>query len=286
MNYRHAYHAGNFADVLKHIVFALIIEHLKLKSTPFRIIDTHAGIGLYDLSSDEAVKTGEWRDGIGRLMGKGALPDQIAHMLAPYVNAVAAVNHGKALRYYPGSPRLALELMRPGDKLIANELHPEDAAVLTDELRADRRAKVLQLDAWIALKSLLPPKERRGLVLIDPPFEAVDEFDQLVRGLREALRRFESGIYQLWYPIKDPQRVDQFRDHLIAAGHGKMLSAELFVGGAQARESLSGCGLLVVNPPYTLPDQLKVLSRCLPELLSRGTGAAMRVKWLNASTAS
>lgn len=285
MNYRHTYHAGNFADVLKHTVLTVIIEHLKLKNAPFRVIDTHAGAGLYDLDSEEARKTSEWQAGIGRLMPmhERGLPNEVAELFAPYLRAVTDANPDGGLRFYPGSPRLALSLMRPMDRLIANELHPNDAIVLNTNIGRDRRAKVLQLDAWVALKSLLPPKERRGLVLIDPPFEAVDEFDKLALGLDEAVRRFVTGTYLLWYPIKDPQRVGRFRDRIIAAGHTKALSVELFIGTPHAHSMLNGCGLLILNPPHTLHAKLSLLSQFLPQLLAQGTSPSMHIAQLGAS---
>src|SRR3990170_5575144 len=163
MNYRHAYHAGNFADVLKHAVLALVIEHLKRKPAPFRVIDTHAGVGLYDLSGAEAATTGEWRDGIGRLFG-AALAKPVAELLAPYFSVVRQENPSGRLERYPGSPLIARRLLRRGDRLIANELHPEDGDSLRRLFAGDPQTKVLALDGWVALKALLPPKERRGVV--------------------------------------------------------------------------------------------------------------------------
>ena len=173
MNYRHAYHAGNFADVLKHVVLARVLSYMRLKPQPFRVIDTHAGAGRYDLQGAEASKTAEWRDGIGRLLKAAPAPD-VAELLAPYLEAVAAYNSGVVggeLRFYPGSPLIARHLMRRDDVLIANELLGEDVALLKAELARARSTKVLNLDAWTAIRSLLPPRERRGVVLIDPPFE-------------------------------------------------------------------------------------------------------------------
>src|SRR5580704_6005280 len=178
MNYRHAFHAGNFADVLKHAVLARILVHLGEKAAPFRIIDTHAGAGRYDLSSTAAERTGEWRDGIGRLIA-AELPDDARAFLAPYLEAVAAANRGQALRYYPGSPLIALGLMRPQDRLVACELEPHAARVLAASLRHDARARTLALDGWTALNAYVPPKERRGLVIIDPPYEDKNEFNRL-----------------------------------------------------------------------------------------------------------
>src|SRR5580704_6989195 len=214
MNYRHAFHAGSFADVLKHAVFARILGHLGEKAAAFRVIDTHAGAGLYDLASAPAARTGEWRDGIGRLLA-AELPDDIRALLAPYLAAVTAANGGQAqnqalgqaLRHYPGSPLIALSLMRPQDRLVACELEPRAAAALKGVLR-DRRAKVLALDGWTALGAYVPPKERRGVVLVDPPFEEAADFTRLASALAAAHRKWPTGIYLLWYPIKERDAPD------------------------------------------------------------------------------
>lgn len=288
MNYRHAYHAGNFADVLKHAVLALVIEHLKRKDAPFRVIDTHAGVGRYALSSREAGKTGEWLGGIARLIGPDAapLPADVARCLAPYLDVVRRENGGTSLRVYPGSPALALALMRPQDVLIANELHPEDRAALEQAIGADRRAKVMGLDAWVALKSLLPPKERRGVVLIDPPFEAADEIDRLVHGLSQALQRFATGIYLAWYPIKDPKRIARFHARLGELAPPQSMCIELMIQRPINTERLNGCGLIVVNPPYTLEgDMAAVLPHLGRRLAAAGSGADYGLDWLGRETA-
>src|SRR5262245_26239173 len=191
MNYRHSYHAGNFADVLKHAVFALALQYLQRKAAPLRVIDTHAGAGRYALTSPQAAKTGEWQGGIARLLGPDAkpLPHHAARHLKPYLDAVRAENAGDGLAVYPGSPAIALRLLRAHDTLIANELHPEERSRLAHAVGGDRRVKVMGLDASIALKALLPPKERRGIVLIDPPFEERDELDRMATGLAQALQR-------------------------------------------------------------------------------------------------
>jgi 23S rRNA (adenine2030-N6)-methyltransferase len=197
MNYRHSYHAGNFADVLKHAILARVLTYMKLKPQPFRVIDTHAGAGRYDLSSIEASKTGEWQDGIVRLLD-AELPAGVADLLAPYLDAVAALNPSRdaqsALTFYPGSPLIARQLMRDGDTLVANELHPEDAALLKAEFSRVPDTKVMTLDAWLAIKSLLPPPERRGVILIDPPFEQPDEFAKLTEAVASGLQRFANGV--------------------------------------------------------------------------------------------
>src|SRR4051812_23914305 len=194
MNYRHVFHAGNFADVFKHAALARILTHLAEKPQPFRVIDTHAGSGLYDLSGAQANRTGEWRDGIGRLMD-AAPPPGVRALLAPYLDAIAALNPGGRIRRYPGSPLLALALMRHHDRLAACELEPHAAAALTRHLRSDRRAKAIAIDGWQALKAYVPPVERRGCVLIDPPFEDAEEFAKLAERLTEAHRRWATGTF-------------------------------------------------------------------------------------------
>lgn len=268
MNYRHAYHAGNFADVLKHVVLALVIEHLKRKPAPFRIIDTHAGSGRYALDSEEAGKTGEWEGGIGRFLGPGVgpLPAPIAGRLRPYLDAVRRENGGLDFRIYPGSPLIARRLMRADDMLVANELHPEEHARLKAAVGRDRRVKVLALDGWLALKAQLPPKERRGLILIDPPFEEDRELERMVDGLAEALRRFATGVYVAWYPIKDPKPVARFHRAVAAVAGPKVLRVEVLLRRPVNLERLNGCGLLVVNPPHTLRGDLALL---LPEIVRR-----------------
>jgi 23S rRNA (adenine2030-N6)-methyltransferase len=277
MNYRHAYHAGNFADVLKHAVLALVIAHLKRKPAPFRIVDTHAGSGRYALDSAAAAKTAEWEGGIGRLLGTAAspLPAPAATLLAPYVGAVRAENGDETLRVYPGSPLIAQRLMRPGDALIANELHPEEHALLKAAIGRDRRVKVLQLDGWLALKAQLPPRERRGIILIDPPFEREGELQRMADGLAEGHSRFATGVYIAWYPIKDPKPVAAFHRAVAAHAGANLLRAEVLLRRPVDPDRLNGCGLVVANPPHTLQTDLAVV---LPEIARRvSDGGAARV---------
>jgi 23S rRNA (adenine2030-N6)-methyltransferase len=280
MNYRHAYHAGNFADVLKHAILSLVLVHMAKKPTPFRVIDTHAGIGMYDLTSEAAEKTGEWKGGIGRLMGSEAapLPAAVASLLAPYLGAVRACNPDGGLRRYPGSPCLALALMRAHDRLVANELHPEDAATLARTLASDRRAKVLALDGWLALKAQLPPKERRGIILVDPPFEEAGELERIGRGLQNARRRFSGGVYLLWYPIKDPRLTTRFLRSIAAVVPAETLAVELLIRAPADVDRLNGSGLVILNAPFTLESDLAVLMPVLAERLADGGGACTRVE--------
>ena len=276
MNYRHAFHAGNFADVVKHAVMALLIERLKAKETPFRIIDTHAGAGVYDLSGEAASRTGEWQRGIGRLYG-GVADDALAGLLAPYLGAVRAANDGGPLRFYPGSPWIARHLLRRQDRLTAVELHPDDAAALAARFAGDRQVRTIALDGWLALGSFVPPKERRGLVLVDPPFEERDELERLVDGFREAHRRWPTGIYLLWYPVKDLYGIDRFRARLAASGIRRLLRAELMVRDRSTPDSFNGTGLLIANPPWRFDDQLGTLLDRLVPVLADGAGATQAI---------
>jgi 23S rRNA (adenine2030-N6)-methyltransferase len=267
MNYRHAYHAGNFADVVKHVVLSRLIEHLKLKDKAFRVIDTHAGVGLYDLASSEAQRTGEWQGGIGRLL-QADLPPPAAELLRPYLEAVRAVNEAGELKRYPGSPMIARHLLRRQDRLSAVELHPEDAARLKALFEGDFQARVMQLDGWLALGAHLPPKERRGLVLVDPPFEVEGEFERLADGLRKAHRRWPGGIYALWYPIKDRDAVAAFRRALAESGIPKILDVVFEIRPPSPEPRLDGSGMIVVNPPFTLERDLAAVFPVLHRLLA------------------
>lgn len=279
MNYRHSYHAGNFADVLKHAVLVQVIEHLKLKDAPFRVIDTHAGIGSYDLQSIEATKTAEWVDGISRVYD-AELPPALAALLNPYLAVVRAENGAGLLTRYPGSPAIARYLLRENDVLAVNELHPEDAARLKVEFARDARVKVLTIDGWIALKSLLPPKERRGVVLVDPPFEEPGELERLVDGLGEAARRFPGGTVLLWYPIKDPRPIARFHRQIAALGVPKILAVDLMIRAPKDIDRLNGTGLVILNPPFTLAERLEGALPHLSQMLAQGEGAAGRIEWL------
>jgi 23S rRNA (adenine2030-N6)-methyltransferase len=288
MNYRHAFHAGNFADVMKHAVLARIVEHLKKKPAPFRIADLHAGIGLYDLTGGEAERTGEWRDSVGRLYRDGtcvadALSAEAEALLAPWRKAVASVNDGGRLTRYPGSPEIARVLVRADDRLVFNELHPEDHAALAARFRREKRAKILHLDAWAAVRALLPPPERRGLILIDPPYEARDEAHRVVAALAEAHRRFATGVFCLWYPVKAQTDADALARAAAALALPKTLRAELTVRRADGAERLNGSGMILVNPPWGLDEELAILlpalAARLADVSARHAGGA-RLEWL------
>jgi 23S rRNA (adenine2030-N6)-methyltransferase len=262
MNYRHAFHAGGFTDVMKHAAMALILEHLKAKDAPFCVLDTHAGIGRYDLWSEPAQRTGEYRDGILKVVRDPP------GGLQPYLGVVRAMNDGGPhVRWYPGSPGLA--------RIVLLELHPDDARTLADAFAHDPRIRVQQADGYVGLKALLPPPERRGLVLIDPPFEVTDEFARIVRGLKHAHRRWATGIAMIWYPIKHRGPVKAFHDALIASGVPRILVAELLLRPDTDPDRLNGSGLVIVNPPWRLDEALApLLTALLAKFGASGSGRA------------
>jgi 23S rRNA (adenine2030-N6)-methyltransferase len=279
VNYRHAFHAGNFADVFKHAVLCRILHYLRGKPAAFRVIDTHAGAGLYDLAGPEASRAGEWHDGIARLMA-APLTAPVATLLAPYLEVVAALNERGRLTIYPGSPALARAWLRPQDRLIACEIEPQAAAGLRRNLRGDVRIKTLAVDGWTALGAYVPPKERRGLVLVDPPFEQDSDFYRLERGLAAAHRKWATGIYALWYPIKDRGEPDALVKKMRRLGTAKILRAELHVASLSDPSRLNGCGLILVNPPWTLEGELSVLLPALAVILQRDGKGGFRLDWL------
>jgi 23S rRNA (adenine2030-N6)-methyltransferase len=279
MNYRHAFHAGNFADVLKHAILCRLLVHLCRKAAAFRAIDTHAGSGLYDLSGPEAERTGEWRGGIGLLT---TIRDEAARtLLAPYLDAVAALNPANELTCYPGSPALVRAFLRSQDRLIACELEPAAAAALAAAFHGDRRIKTLALDGWTALSAFVPPKERRGLVLVDPPFEQPGEFERLARGLAIAHRKWATGTYLLWYPIKQLKDATDFAHALTRLGIAKILRAELTVGTVAEGSPLAATGVIVVNPPWPLHDELAVMLPALAAGLSNDKDRGFRLDWIS-----
>ena len=246
MNYRHAFHAGNFADVVKHLALVAILTQLKTKPTPFAVIDTHAGRGLYDLAGEEAKRSGEAAWGIERVRG---LADG-SEALRLYLDLVQSCDEGR----YPGSPLIAAKLLRPEDRLVAIEKHPEDAKALKSTLALFRRARVVEADGYARLPALLPPQERRGLVLIDPPYEAPDEFAAAARAVAGMLRRFATGsIVLVWFPIKSRAAANAFCGEVLATGPRKLLRLDVDVGARTER--MGAAGLLIVNPPFGFHDE-------------------------------
>ena len=278
MNYRHAYHAGNHADVLKHAVLARVVERLAAKNKPFAVLDTHAGAGAYDLQSVEAAKTGEWQSGIGLMNAR--FGGDVEAVLAGYRAVCVKLNAGDQIRYYPGSPEIALALLRGGDRLIANELQPNEADILRGHYVGDCRLFVTQTDALAAIKQHLPFKERRGLVLIDPPYEARDEADKVRAMLVETVRRFAGAVVMIWYPVTTDAFVDRLLDGVVATGISNIVCAELRVKKAHEASGLSGSGMIIRNPPFGLEEDLGTLMPALSHRLEVGGLGRSSVEWL------
>lgn len=277
MNYRHAFHAGNFADVVKHVVLTRIFVHLLRKPTPFRFVDTHAGIGRYDLAGPEAHRGAEWADGVGRL--DAPFPPPTEELLAPYRSALDGVRRRFGGMTYPGSPAIAREMLRPIDRAILIEKHPEDGRLLWERFNQVANMKALLADGWSALPGLIPPRERRGLVLIDPPYEEPGELPAAITRMLRGVQKWPTGIFALWYPIKTERDVETA---LSAVGQGlgasPLLRLELFVDEPAPRGPLAGTGILVVNPPWTLEAEAGILFPDVAARLARTGRGRVRIE--------
>jgi 23S rRNA (adenine2030-N6)-methyltransferase len=295
MNYRHAFHAGNFADVVKHIVLTRILIYLHEKPSAFRVIDTHAGCGRYDLTGEEARRSGEWRLGIARLLAANVAAAS-AELIRPYLDIVRSHNAGSELTVYPGSPLIARALLRPQDRMTACELEVGAHRQLVASLRRDQQARVVKIDGWTALPAYVPPQERRGVVLVDPPFEQSDEFDRLAAGFDAAYAKWPTGIFMLWYPLKDARaggRLGQrVADALMAARRSqggssredlaeRILRIEFQAGRLIRTDALTAAGLLVVNPPWTLKRELETIAPSLAAALGAEGQGRLRVEHYN-----
>lgn len=279
MNYRHAFHAGNFADVFKHAVLARIITYLSKKDSAFRVIDTHAGTGLYDLGASQAERTGEWRDGIARIWQRQTSAELTAFLM-PYLEVVESLNPDGNLRTYPGSPVVAQTMAREQDRIALCELHPEDNKLLREAIGRDPRVSIVELDGWTALNAQVPPRERRGVVLIDPPFEQHGELKRLTDNLARAHAKWPTGIFMLWYPIKNVADIEHFSLSLKKLELPGTLRCELYIRAADDPSKLSGNGLIIVNPPWTLKAELDAALPALTACLAQGDGAAGRSQWI------
>jgi 23S rRNA (adenine2030-N6)-methyltransferase len=283
VNYRHAFHAGSFSDVLKHAVLARILVHLKRKEAPFRFIDTHAGAGRYDLSGDEARRSPEWREGIARVL-MARPPAPVGELLRPYLQAVGPHDAEGRPVAYPGSPAIAQTLMRAQDRIALCEASPDEREALIAALGRDRRLSIVSTDGYVALNAYLPPKERRGVILIDPPFEAPGEAGGIVHALERALRKWPTGAYVAWRPIRDARDDARFLNAVAALGAPNVLRLELDIGpgpiGAHGQEPLTRAGLLVVNPPHPLVGEARTLLPWLAQTLGRGEGGKQLCDWV------
>jgi len=276
--YRHLFHAGNFADVFKHSLLSRLVIALEKKDKPFFVLDTHAGIGRYDLTHEWAQKNKEFENGIALVWGRKDVPDEFI----PYFGAIKGENKLGELRFYPGSPRIVRRLLRPCDRMVLVELNKKDCENLGALFGGDRQTTVHLMDGYQSLKAFLPPKERRGLIFIDSSFDRAREFDRLTQGLVEAHRRFATGVYALWYPLMDLVSMRAFERGLLESGIHKILQLELRVLPYGYSEGMLGCGMLVVNPPFGFEAEARLILQYLQKVLARDEAGRQRVAWLAA----
>ncbi|OTA19509.1 ribosomal RNA large subunit methyltransferase J [Xenorhabdus beddingii] len=276
LSYRHSFHAGNHADVLKHTVQSLIIESLKTKEKPFLYLDTHSGAGRYQLSGEHAERTGEYLDGIARVWQRDDIPEE----LSAYINVVKTLNSHGSLRYYPGSPLIARHLLREYDELNLSELHSSDFPLLRTEFSRDNRTRVLRENGFQQLKSKLPPRSRRGFVLIDPSYELKSDYENVVHGIQEGYKRFATGTYALWYPVVLRQQIKRLVKNLKSTGIRNILQIELGVRPDSDQRGMTASGMIVINPPWKLEQQMKAVLPWLHQVLvPEGTGHTL-VEWI------
>ncbi|RAL30606.1 23S rRNA (adenine(2030)-N(6))-methyltransferase RlmJ [Vibrio cholerae] len=275
LSYRHSFHAGNHADVLKHIVQSLILNSLQQKEKPFVYHDTHSGVGRYDLTHEWSEKTGEYKQGIARVWQQDNIPVE----LDSYLDAIRQLNQGKTLRYYPGSPRVARAHLREQDRMVLTELHPSDYPLLEQEFHRDRQVSIYKEDGFARLKASLPPQERRGLVLIDPPYELAKEYRDVVRAIAQSYKRWATGIYAIWYPVVNRCDIDDMLEGLQGLEIRKILQIELGVAPDTNERGMTASGMIVINPPWTLESQMQTILPFLKQAIAPATGH-YKVEWV------
>ncbi len=275
LSYRHSFHAGNHADVVKHIVQSLILDALKQKDKPFVYHDTHSGVGRYDLQDERSEKTGEYKDGIAKIWQQQDLPAEIQS----YLDAITALNKDDVLRYYPGSPRVARAQIREQDRMVLTELHPNDFPLLLQEFRGDRQVKMFKEDGFARLKASLPPKERRGVVLIDPPYELKHEYMDVVNAIKNSYQRWATGTYAIWYPVVYRENITKMIKGLEKLGIRKILQIELGVAPDSDERGMTASGMIVINPPWKLESQMQAILPWLQQAIAPETGHHL-VEWI------
>ncbi|EOW9203181.1 23S rRNA (adenine(2030)-N(6))-methyltransferase RlmJ [Vibrio cholerae] len=275
LSYRHSFHAGNHADVLKHIVQSLILNSLQQKEKPFVYHDTHSGVGRYDLTHEWPEKTGEYKQGIARVWQQDNIPAE----LDSYLDAIRQLNQGETLRYYPGSPRVARAHLREQDRMVLTELHPSDYPLLEQEFHRDRQVSIYKEDGFARLKASLPPQERRGLVLIDPPYELAKEYRDVVRAIAQSYKRWATGIYAIWYPVVNRCDIDDMLEGLQGLEIRKILQIELGVAPDTNERGMTASGMIVINPPWTLESQMQTILPFLKQAIAPATGH-YKVEWV------
>lgn len=275
LSYRHSFHAGNHADVLKHIVQSLILNSLQQKEKPFVYHDTHSGVGRYDLTHEWSEKTGEYKQGIARVWQQDNIPAE----LDSYLDAIRQLNQGETLRYYPGSPRVARAHLREQDRMVLTELHPSDYPLLEQEFHRDRQVSIYKEDGFARLKASLPPQERRGLVLIDPPYELAKEYGDVVCAIAHSYKRWATGIYAIWYPVVNRCDIDDMLQGLQGLEIRKILQIELGVAPDTNERGMTASGMIVINPPWTLESQMQTILPFLKQAIAPATGH-YKVEWV------
>ncbi|WP_114418860.1 23S rRNA (adenine(2030)-N(6))-methyltransferase RlmJ [Marinospirillum perlucidum] len=275
LSYRHSFHAGNFADILKHLTLAYLLNYLNRKDKPYCYLDTHSGAGFYDLGSKEARKTGEFQEGVGKLHSQ-----PLQHPLLKDFKKLLEETTGGSQSIYPGSPALASKLLRPTDRLRLNELHPRDHQLLEETFQQDRRCQVSQEDAFQFLKASLPPKEKRGVILIDPSYEKKEDYKKLITALEGAVKRFATGVYAIWYPVINRQDTEAWINKLAATGIPKMLRVEHCPYPDTSGIGMTGSGMIIVNPPYTLAQDFQELLKEVDQLLRPDAPGKVIIKTL------
>lgn len=277
MNYRHIYHAGNFADVFKHIVLGALSKSFLRKDTPFCYLDTHAGIGCYDLTCEAAQKSKEYETGLSKILNAKNAPE----LVAEYISCIQKLNkNANEYHLYPGSPEIVKTFLRPNDRMVLCELHPDDYKTLKRYYAHKKQVAIHNQDAYQSLKSLLPPKEKRGLILIDPPYENKDEFSKILEALTQALHRFETGVYAIWYPIKDYQAIKRLHHTFKEKISRPVLNCELSIYPTNLSTHLNGSGMLIINPPYQIDQQLNTTLPWLWEALNIDKQGKFNVNFL------
>jgi len=285
MNYRHRFHAGNFADVMKHVLLVQLVRAMQRKEKGFFFLDTHAGRGAYDLAAaakgDSLERAPEWPGGVRKVW----VQEGVSEALREYreiVRQFDAENGGKGdtPRFYPGSPAIARALMRVQDRVALCEKHPEEFAALEERFCFAPRTAVREMDGYAAVRAMLPPLERRALVLIDPPFEAVDEFALVAGAIREGLARLAQGVFAVWYPLTERARIETFFAELRTLELPSTVAVELTIAGERAGLKMRGCGVLVVNPPWKFAEAAESVAKELARLLAVAPGGGARVEWL------
>ena len=275
LSYRHSFHAGNHADVVRHIVQSLILNALKQKDKPFVYHDTHSGVGRNDLTHEWSEKTGEYKHGIARVWQQTEIPEEIQS----YLESIQTLNNGDKLRYYPGSPRVARAHLRPQDRMVLTELHPSDYPLLEQEFHRDRQVSIYKEDGFKRLKASLPPQERRGLVLIDPPYELAKEYRDVVQAIYQSYKRWATGIYAIWYPVVNRCDIEDMIEGLEGLGIRKILQIELGVAADSNEHGMTASGMIVINPPWKLESQMNAILPFLKEAIAPATGH-FKVDWI------